>query len=90
MGNKSSQSGVAHSHTHTHTHTHKHTHTVTGCFVPDPGSCGNNLLDDGEECDCGPSVNSNGLCRDDPCCNGTACMLANVECRCVSVCQAWF
>ncbi|XP_064387720.1 disintegrin and metalloproteinase domain-containing protein 10-like isoform X3 [Halichondria panicea] len=55
----------------------------SGCFVPADSLCGNNLLDEeeGEQCDCGPLVNSDGICTDNPCCNGTSCLLnMNVEC----------
>ena len=48
-----------------------------GCFVTADDNCGNNILDAGEQCDCGGSYNWNkyGICRDDPCCNGTSCTL---------------
>ena len=83
-----------HSHTHTHIHTHTstctHTHTHTpsavgpsgGCFFRSDSLCGNNLLDDGEDCDCGPDINQDGICIENVCCNGTSCLLnGNVECR---------
>ena len=44
--------------------------------------CGNMLVDEGEECDCGTMVDSNGICMSDQCCNGTNCTLnANIQCR---------
>ncbi len=53
-----------------------------GCLLYADDNCGNFLLDPGEYCDCGFSYNSvTRLCNDDPCCNGSSCMLAlNVEC----------
>ncbi|XP_064387576.1 adhesion G protein-coupled receptor L3-like isoform X2 [Halichondria panicea] len=55
-----------------------------GCLLAD-SLCGNNLLDEaeGEQCDCGPLVNSDGICTDNPCCNGTSCLLTtsmNFDC----------
>ena len=56
---------------------------ATGCFLPGDNMCGNRLIDEGEDCDCGLDQRMpNGLCITDRCCNGTSCMLAtNVACR---------
>ncbi len=60
-----------------------------GCFVEAGDLCGNNLIDEGEACDCGPSrnLNQDGTCINNPCCNGANCTLSsNVDCRYVCVC----
>ncbi len=59
----------------------------SGCFTTAADNCGNNILDDGEACDCGLNYDTaTMLCNDDPCCNGTSCMLATaVDCRLVSL-----
>ena len=48
--------------------------------------CGNRLIDEGEDCDCGSDqlMPGTGLCMNDLCCNGTSCRVAdNVACRLV-------
>jgi disintegrin and metalloproteinase domain-containing protein 10 len=53
----------------------------SGCFVAADDNCRNQLIDDGEDCDCGRNYNNNGICNNDKCCNGTSCkILANVQC----------
>ena len=54
------------------------------CFVEADNLCGNNLVDPGEDCDCGGMMNrfANGTCMQDRCCNGTSCRTrSDVECR---------
>ena len=53
-----------------------------GCLKDADDNCGNQLVDQGEYCDCGNDFNTTtGACLEDACCNGTTCMLAmNVEC----------
>lgn len=54
------------------------------CFVAADDLCGNNLVDPGEDCDCGGMTNRfpNGTCMQDRCCNGTSCRTrSDVECR---------
>lgn len=52
----------------------------TGCFRLSNDTCGNFLLDEGEECDCGVEFDDNTkLCFNDPCCNGSSCRIANVS-----------
>jgi disintegrin and metalloproteinase domain-containing protein 10 len=51
-----------------------------GCFRLADDNCGNEVLDDGEDCDCGlgnANIRSDGICISDPCCNGTSCKLTN-------------
>ena len=53
-----------------------------GCFRESTDLCGNYLLDEGEECDCGVD-HTNGICNSDHCCNATSCKLVsspNVHC----------
>lgn len=55
-----------------------------GCFTTADDNCGNNIVDEGEMCDCGRNFDtSTHECSNDPCCNGTSCMLLisdNVQC----------
>ena len=62
--------------------------SATGCFLPGDNMCGNRLLDEGEDCDCGSDqLTTDGLCMDDACCNGTSCRLATDRaCRSVWAC----
>ncbi len=62
---------------------------VDGCFVDMTNLCGNGIVDDSEDCDCGGRVvgDGSGLCLNDICCNGLTCnVTSGVECRCVCVC----
>ena len=63
-----------------------------GCFLPGDNMCGNRLLDEDEDCDCGSDqLMPNGLCIEDTCCNGTSCRLAtDMPCRSVWACGANF
>ena len=58
-------------------------YTIGGCFITAEDDCGNDVLDEGEMCDCGLNFDPvTMLCNEDPCCNGTSCKIANeVECR---------
>jgi disintegrin and metalloproteinase domain-containing protein 10 len=48
------------------------------CFSAADDLCENGLLDDGEDCDCGIQYDATTkVCDDDPCCNGTTCLLVN-------------
>ena len=48
----------------------------TGCLRYADDKCGNSLLDNGEDCDCGLEYNEvTGICNKDPCCNATSCSL---------------
>ena len=60
-----------------------------GCFEEGDNLCGNNVVDPGETCDCGPPsrLHSNGTCMADACCFGRNCTLnPDIQCRCVYVC----
>ena len=48
--------------------------------IPDFGSCGNGIVDDGEACDCGGKENCE---RIDPCCDPVTCRLKR-ESECAS------
>lgn len=53
----------------------------TGCFRLATDNCGNSLLDEGEDCDCGVDYDGNGRCTNDPCCNAMNCTVAKgAEC----------
>ena len=54
-----------------------------GCFLERGDNCGNGVVDEGEVCDCGfTNISADGVCGNDPCCNGTTCAIAdNMECR---------
>ena len=59
---------------------------LDGCFVESGNNCGNGIVDDGEQCDCGGSNNfdTDGICNNDPCCNGMMCNRTvgpGIECR---------
>ncbi len=41
------------------------------------GRCGNGIVDDGEDCDCG----SDTTCSDNPCCSSYTCRL-NIDAQC--------
>ena len=49
----------------------------TGCFRLADDNCGNYVVDDGEDCDCGIDIDTNGICNHDRCCNGTSCRVAS-------------
>lgn len=48
----------------------------SGCFRESNDTCGNYLLEEGEDCDCGVD-HTNGICNNDPCCNATSCKVVN-------------
>lgn len=56
--------------------------SISGCFRLADDNCGNFVVDEGEDCDCGASYDINsGICMDDICCNGTSCRVAEgMEC----------
>ena len=58
---------------------------IDGCFTTADDNCGNNIVDEGEICDCGRNFDTlTHECGNDPCCNGTSCMLLisnDVQCR---------